>query len=87
MWADPGRFQQVLLNLLSNAVKFTPEDGTITVRTSNENGCVKIEIVDTGVTVKLYPSCAGTHPTLDALLDLRRRDGFGADRAALGCRP
>ena len=37
------------------------------------------EIVDTGITVKLYPSCAGTHPTLDALLDLRRREGFTAD--------
>jgi len=37
------------------------------------------EIVDTGITVKLYPSCAGTHPTLDALLDLRRCDGFTAD--------
>jgi 2-methylcitrate dehydratase PrpD len=36
------------------------------------------EIVDTGITVKLYPSCAGTHPTLDALLDLRRRGGFAA---------
>jgi 2-methylcitrate dehydratase PrpD len=36
------------------------------------------EIVDTGITIKLYPSCAGTHPTLDALLDLRRRDGFAA---------
>jgi 2-methylcitrate dehydratase PrpD len=31
------------------------------------------EIVDSGITVKLYPSCAGTHPTLDVLLDLRRR--------------
>ena len=30
------------------------------------------EILDTGITVKLYPSCAGTHPTLDAILDLRR---------------
>jgi 2-methylcitrate dehydratase PrpD len=30
------------------------------------------EIVDTGITVKLYPSCAGTHPTVDAVLDLRR---------------
>jgi 2-methylcitrate dehydratase PrpD len=30
------------------------------------------EILDTGITVKLYPSCAGTHPTLDALLDLAR---------------
>jgi 2-methylcitrate dehydratase PrpD len=36
------------------------------------------EIVETGVTVKLYPSCAGTHPTLDALLELRRRERFGA---------
>src|SRR5207302_3800800 len=37
------------------------------------------EILDTGITVKLYPSCAGTHPTLDALLDLKRHGGFTAD--------
>ena len=37
------------------------------------------EILETGITVKLYPSCAGTHPTLDALLDLRRERGFTAD--------
>jgi 2-methylcitrate dehydratase PrpD len=37
------------------------------------------EILDTGVTVKLYPSCAATHPPLDVLLDLKRRDGFTAD--------
>ncbi|MGH9142415.1 MAG: MmgE/PrpD family protein, partial [Vicinamibacterales bacterium] len=37
------------------------------------------EIVETGITVKLYPSCAGTHPTLDALLDLKRRIEFRAD--------
>jgi 2-methylcitrate dehydratase PrpD len=37
------------------------------------------EILDTGITVKLYPSCAGTHPTLDALLDMRRRERFTAD--------
>jgi PAS domain S-box-containing protein len=49
VWADPGRFQQIVLNLLSNAVKFTPAGGTITIRTSNENGSVKIEIADTGV--------------------------------------
>jgi 2-methylcitrate dehydratase PrpD len=36
------------------------------------------EIVDTGITVKLYPSCAGTHPTLDALLNLQRSEGFAA---------
>jgi len=37
------------------------------------------EIVDTGITVKLYPSCAGTHPTIDALLGLRREQGFSSD--------
>jgi 2-methylcitrate dehydratase PrpD len=37
------------------------------------------EILDTGITVKLYPSCAGTHPTLDALFDLRAEHGFTAD--------
>ena len=52
VWADPGRFQQILLNLFSNAVKFTPEEGTITIRTSNENGTVKIEIADTGIGIE-----------------------------------
>jgi 2-methylcitrate dehydratase PrpD len=34
------------------------------------------EILATGITVKLYPSCAATHPTLDVLLDLRREAQF-----------
>jgi 2-methylcitrate dehydratase PrpD len=37
------------------------------------------EILDTGITAKLYPSCAGTHPTLDALLDVRAQERFTAD--------
>ena len=37
------------------------------------------EIVDEGITVKLYPSCAGTHPTIDTLIDLRREHGLGPD--------
>jgi 2-methylcitrate dehydratase PrpD len=37
------------------------------------------EILDTGITVKLYPSCAGTHPTLDAVLDLIADERFTAD--------
>ena len=37
------------------------------------------EVLETGITVKLYPSCAGTHPSLDAILELRRREQFGAD--------
>jgi 2-methylcitrate dehydratase PrpD len=37
------------------------------------------EILDTGITVKLYPSCAATHPMLDALIDLQARERFTAD--------
>jgi 2-methylcitrate dehydratase PrpD len=37
------------------------------------------EIVDTGITVKLYPSCAATHPALDAILDLQHNERFDAD--------
>ena len=34
------------------------------------------EILDGGITFKLYPSCAATHPTIDTLLDLRREHAF-----------
>jgi 2-methylcitrate dehydratase PrpD len=34
------------------------------------------EILETGIAIKLYPSCAATHPMLDTLLDLRRKHGF-----------
>ena len=37
---------------------------------------IRWEILQTGITVKLYPSCAATHPPLDALLDLRREFAF-----------
>jgi 2-methylcitrate dehydratase PrpD len=41
---------------------------------------IRWEILDTGVTVKLYPSCAATHPPLDALFALKRRDRITADQ-------
>ena len=34
------------------------------------------EILEGGITVKLYPSCAATHPTIDTLLDLRSELGL-----------
>jgi 2-methylcitrate dehydratase PrpD len=40
------------------------------------------DIVETGVTVKLYPSCAATHPPLDALRDIGRREHVTADHVA-----
>ena len=40
------------------------------------------EIEDTGITVKLYPSCAATHPPLDALTGIVRRERFTSDQVA-----
>lgn len=37
------------------------------------------QIIETGITVKLYPSCAATHPAIDVLLDLRRREQIAAE--------
>lgn len=52
--ADPARLQQIFWNLISNAVKFTPENGTITISTSNdEDGDLFIvEVADTGVGIE-----------------------------------
>ena len=53
VWADPGRLRQMFLNLLSNAVKFTPEGGTIYLRSSNDpEGRLRFEVRDTGVGIE-----------------------------------
>ncbi|HEY7149311.1 MAG TPA: ATP-binding protein [Gaiellaceae bacterium] len=46
---DRGRLGQVLDNLVSNALKFTPEGGTVQVRTSAEEDHVVLEVEDTGI--------------------------------------
>lgn len=55
--ADPARFQQVIWNLLRNAVKFTPRDGRVTVRTTNEFDAageerLRIEVTDSGIGIE-----------------------------------
>jgi len=46
---DRGRLAQVLDNLVSNALKFTPEGGTVQVRTSAHYEHVVLEVEDTGI--------------------------------------
>jgi len=46
---DPKRLAQLLDNLVSNALKFTPEGGTVTVRTLAGPGAAILEVEDSGI--------------------------------------
>ena len=46
---DRGRLAQVLDNLVTNALKFTPEGGTVQVRTEAVGDQVALEVEDTGI--------------------------------------
>lgn len=49
---DPNRLQQVFWNLLANAAKFTPEGGTISVRTAVDDGIFRVDFFDNGVGIE-----------------------------------
>ncbi|HWM90004.1 MAG TPA: ATP-binding protein [Thermoanaerobaculia bacterium] len=56
VWGDGSRLMQIFWNLLRNAVKFTPDGGTIVVRTWNDGETggkdLVVEITDTGVGIE-----------------------------------
>ena len=51
--ADERRLRQILINLLSNAVKFTPEGGSVSVKSMRRNGGLTISVSDTGIGMAL----------------------------------
>jgi signal transduction histidine kinase/ActR/RegA family two-component response regulator len=68
VWADPGRLSQVFWNLFNNAVKFTPEKGTLYIRSWQESDpaasgerALVVEISDTGIGIRsdLLPQIFG----------------------------
>jgi len=46
---DPDKIERIFLNLLSNAIKFTPKNGYIFVKISDEGNNVIISVEDTGI--------------------------------------
>lgn len=49
VYADNSTVTTIIRNLVSNAVKFTPAGGNVTVRVSENEKAIKIEIIDNGV--------------------------------------
>lgn len=50
VYLDVPKISQVLNNLISNAIKFTPENGTLTVKTlENKNHELEIHVIDSGI--------------------------------------
>jgi signal transduction histidine kinase len=46
---DPDHLRQLLLILADNAVKYTPAGGRVSLTAQRENGCLRLEVADTGV--------------------------------------
>ena len=47
--ASSVRLKQAITNLLVNAIKFTPENGEVLIRVTEQNGDIHTEVLDTGV--------------------------------------
>jgi signal transduction histidine kinase len=50
---DAVRLSQVLVNLLSNANKFAPEGGTITLRSTEEEDVIQVQVSDKGIGINM----------------------------------
>jgi len=76
---DSTRLEQVLLNLLANAIKFTPTNGTVTIRTENEQGFICTKVSDTGIGVEpdLLPKLFNAFESFEQGSATRRATGLG----------
>ena len=54
VWVDFDQMVRVLTNIIGNAVLAMPDGGELTINTKEADGCVLMEIKDTGVGISAY---------------------------------
>jgi signal transduction histidine kinase len=68
IWADPELLYKGFENVLANSLNAMPMGGTLTVRTEQQNGIVRVEISDTGTGLE-GEAPSGAAPQYAAKLD------------------
>ncbi|GBE57641.1 non-motile and phage-resistance protein [bacterium BMS3Abin01] len=52
IYADMGKFKQIMYNLVGNAIKFTPEGGSVSISATIKGDMARFEVTDTGIGVR-----------------------------------
>ncbi|OGO18427.1 MAG: hypothetical protein A2Z15_05330 [Chloroflexi bacterium RBG_16_50_11] len=74
---DGPRLEQVLLNLMNNATKFTPNGGKITVKVSQQDNGVLIQVQDDGIGIAKEQQNLLFKPYSRLNADRQRHPGLG----------
>ena len=74
---DGQRLEQVVLHLITNANKFTPEGGSITLRTKKQDTELVIEVQDTGIGISREEQLRLFKPYSRLNADRQRHPGLG----------
>lgn len=77
--ADRQAVKQILLNVIGNAIKFTPENGSVKIRVSEDKGArIRIVVADSGIGIAPEHLARVTQPFYQADGGLNRRhEGVG----------
>jgi two-component system nitrogen regulation sensor histidine kinase NtrY len=62
IWADPEALHKGFENVMANSLNAMPLGGTLTIRTAQQNGAVRVEISDTGSGLKAEESTGQAAP-------------------------
>src|SRR5262249_50303733 len=78
--ADEALLRRMLMNLLDNAIKYTRPGGTVTLRSSEQDGCYRVSVQDSGpgIPAELQPKIFERFFRVDKARARRDGDSGGA---------